>query len=644
MSTQRQPLYAAMGILTTLFVGIHLYWQRDALFETGGDERVRALLGFGSSLAYALVCLWFLRVDKSERLIQAPYVGRIIDRFGKFIAWLAMAGGFAVWAMFDTEIVGYLLIGGVLMGFAYAAAMQLCWYDGDDSSRLYALRKFVDVYPSIVKPEGHVRFNQKLWTTTLVLIIYFGMTNVLLWGLSGTAVDIFSGFRAIMAGASGSIMHLGIGPIVTASIVMQLFAGAKIIKLDLGNSEDKQVYQGVQKVLVLIMIPVESIPQVYGFLDPDPGLIANVGLGWANTIIVLQLFAGSYLVFLLDELVSKWGIGSGISLFIAAGVAQQLFVGTLSPLPTVSGASYGLANPPAGTVPMVMYIFRTASNGELISSGFETMLLTHANPIIALFSSIVVFLVVAYAEASKIELPLTHGKVRGHRGKYPIRLVYASNIPVILMAALLANVNMFTLLFWSHPVLSTVPFFGANGALSIASWLGTYEVGATTASDGLAWYVSIVNGVGDWLLPILNQSDDGFGHSLWQIIIHVIAYVTFMTLGSMMFAKFWIETTNMGPKDVAKQIERTGMQIPGFRKNPLVLEKILERYIPPVTLFSGAFVGLLAAGADLLGTVGNATGTGLLLAVGIVLRTYEQIQKEQAMEMHPVLRDFFGVE
>ena len=53
-------------------------------------------------------------------------------------------------------------------------------------------------------------------------------------------------------------------------------------------------------------------------------------------------------------------------------------------------------------------------------------------------------------------------------------------------------------------------------------------------------------------------------------------------------------------------------------------------------------MGLLAAGADLLGTVGNATGTGLLLAVGIILRTYEQIQKEQAMEMHPVLRDFFG--
>jgi preprotein translocase subunit SecY len=481
-------------------------------------------------------------------------------------------------------------------------------------------------------------------TTTIVLIIYFMMTNVMIWGLADSTMDIFSSFRAIMAGASGSIMHLGIGPIVTASIVMQLFAGAKIINLDLQDSEDKQLYQGVQKILVLLMIPIESIPQVYGFLDPHENIVAMFGLGWSNALIVSQLFLGSYLVFLMDELVSKWGIGSGISLFIAAGVAQSTFVGTLSPLPVSAGA-YSIQNPPSGVLPMIFYTLRTATNSELVSqNGFELILLNHANPLIALFSSIIVFLVVAYAESSKLELPLTHGKVRGHRGKYPIRLVYASNIPVILMAALLANLNMFTLLFWSHPVLSTVPLLGANGAWSIAPWLGSYEVGSTVASDGFAWYASMVSGVQSWLLPLLDQRGDGFGHELWQIMLHVFTYVFVMTLGSMVFAKFWIETTNMSAKDVAKQIERTGMQIPGFRKNPVVLERILERYIPPVTLFSGAFVGLLAAGADLLGTVGNATGTGLLLAVGIILRTYEQIQKEQAMEMHPFMREFFGAE
>ncbi len=638
---ERRPSGLGLTIMATIYWGALFYWLRDDLLDGAADEQTRALKMFLVSFPYVAYVMWATMTDLPDNIREIPYLGKSL----KGLIWLVFVLALAYWGWVDKAAVGFLLVGVALLGLGASMAMTCLLYSGSESSRLYALSRLVDVYPSITKPEGHVRFNQKLWTTTLVLIIYFMMTNVMIWGLSDDTLDIFSSFRAIMAGASGSIMHLGIGPIVTGSIIMQLFAGAKIIQLDLQDSSDKQLYQGVQKLLVLFMIPVESIPQVYGFLDPSVVIIDRFGIGWANAVIVSQLFIGSYLVFLLDELVSKWGIGSGISLFIAAGVAQSTFVGTLSPLPTVQGAAMSLENPPSGTLPMIFYTLRTATNSELVSqNGFELILLEHANPVAALVSSIIVFLVVAYAESSKLELPLTHGKVRGHRGQYPIRLVYASNIPVILMAALLANVNMFTLLFWSHPVLSTVPILGRNGWGSKAHWFGSYEVGATTPSDGFAWYSSMVNGVGDWLLPLLNQTGDAYGHSLGQIMTHVFVYVFFMTAGSTVFAKFWIETTNMGAKDVAKQIERTGMQIPGFRKNPVVLERILERYIPPVTLFSGAFVGLLAAGADLLGTVGNATGTGLLLAVGIILRTYEQIQKEQAMEMHPVLREFFGAD
>jgi len=638
---ERRPHAIGLATMVTIYWGALFYWLRDDLLDGAADEQTRALKMLLVSFPYVAFVMWAAMTDLPENIREIPYLGRSL----KGIIWLAFVLALTYWGWVDEAAIGYLLVGVALLGLGASMAMVCLLYSGTESSRLYGLSRLVDVYPSITKPEGHVRFNQKLWTTVLVLIIYFMMTNVMIYGLSSSTLDIFSSFRAIMAGASGSIMHLGIGPIVTGSIIMQLFAGAKIIQLDLQDSGDKQLYQGVQKLLVLFMIPIESIPQVYGFLDPSAAVISDYGIGWANVIIVSQLFIGSYLVFLLDELVSKWGIGSGISLFIAAGVAQSTFVGTLSPLPTVQGSPLSFDNPPSGTLPMIFYTLRTATNSQLVSeNGFELILLNHANPVAALASSIIVFLVVAYAESSKLELPLTHGKVRGHRGQYPIRLVYASNIPVILMAALLANVNMFTLLFWSHPVLSTVPILGRNGAWSKAHWFGAYEVGATTPTDGFAWYSSMVNGVGDWLIPLLNQTGDAYGHSLGQIMVHVFVYVFFMTAGSTVFAKFWIETTNMGTKDVAKQIERTGMQIPGFRKNPVVLERILERYIPPVTLFSGAFVGLLASGADLLGTVGNATGTGLLLAVGIILRTYEQIQKEQAMEMHPMLREFFGAE
>jgi len=120
----------------------------------------------------------------------------------------------------------------------------------------------------------------------------------MIFGLKTDVIDLFSQYRFIMAGASGSIMHLGIGPIVTASIILQLFVGAKIINLDLTNAEDKAIYQGTQKILVIAMIFIEAIPQIFGYLEPTEGLINAVGVPLADSVIVLQLVIGALIVFL----------------------------------------------------------------------------------------------------------------------------------------------------------------------------------------------------------------------------------------------------------------------------------------------------------------------------------------------------------
>ncbi len=212
----------------------------------------------------------------------------------------------------------------------------------EKKSRLYRLKPITDRLPAVKKPEGHVHFRTKMLWVIVILVFYFVMTNVFIYGLDQTqTLDIFAQYRAILAGAQGSLMHLGIGPIVTASIIMQLFVGAKIIKLDLTNKEDKAVYQSTQKFLVIVMILVEAVPQVFGYLVPSTNFTSGLntvfapggfidGQGMAQIIIIIQLFVGSYLVFLMDEVVSKWGIGSGISLFIAAGVAQAIFTGTVN--------------------------------------------------------------------------------------------------------------------------------------------------------------------------------------------------------------------------------------------------------------------------------------------------------------------------
>ncbi len=545
-------------------------------------------------------------------------------------------------------------------GLALAAIGALLFlglsYDGP-KSRLYGLKPITSRMPAVAQPKGHVHFRTKMFWTIVVLLLYFLLTNIYLYGVDqATVIDLFQSYRAILAGAQGTLMHLGIGPIVTGSIIMQLFTGAKIINLDLTDDEDKGMYQGSQKVVVVTMIFVEAIPQVFGYLTPSGSLVSSLnvaspgnGMLLADTVIIAQLVFGSYLVFLMDEVVSKWGIGSGISLFIAAGVSQQIVQGTLNWLPASAGA-VSATNPPAGTIPKAIWFFTNYNANQMASGGWEQVLLHSPNPVVALAGTATIFFIVAWTESTRIELPLSHAEARGARGRYPLRLIYASNIPVILMSALLANVSMFSILLCGNGTLSHFPYLGHQW------WVGSYPTAAqatalgvsqTTPLTGGAYYLSTVNGLESWLLPLLNYQTYGnflVGHSWWQDIAHVAIYFTVLVVGSIIFAKFWIQTTNMGPEAVARQIESSGMQIPGFRREPRVLRRVLARYIPVITVISGAAVGALAAGADLIGTVGNASGTGVLLTVGIIINLYEAMGREQLMEMNPLLRRFLGGE
>ncbi len=541
----------------------------------------------------------------------------------------------------------------IVMGILYLGLS----YKGS-RSRLYGLKPITTRMPAVTQPKGHVHFRTKMFWTIGILLMYFLLTNIYLFGVDqATVIDLFASYRAILAGAQGTLMHLGIGPIVTGSIIMQLFTGAKIINLDLTDDEDKGTYQGTQKVLVIAMIFIEAVPQVFGYLTPSASLVSSLGgaspgngLLLANAIIISQLVFGSYLVFLMDEVVSKWGIGSGISLFIAAGVSQQIIQGTLNWVPQTPGSPISAANPPSGTIPKTIYFFTHFSATQMAGGGWELVLLRAPNPIIALVGTAAIFFLVAWTESTRIELPLSHAEARGARGRYPLRLIYASNIPVILMSALLANVSVFTILLWTNPTLVHFPLIGHQW------WIGSYPSAAQATAMGIsqtqpltggAYYFSTVNGLEAWLLPILNYQQYGsflVGHQWWQGLIHVGVYFGAMVGGSILFAKFWIQTTNMGPEAVARQIEASGMQIPGFRREPRVLRRVLERYIPVITVISGAAVGALAAGADLIGTLGNASGTGVLLMVGIIINLYEAMGREQLMEMNPLLRRFLGGE
>jgi len=526
----------------------------------------------------------------------------------------------------------------------------------------YAIEPFVRRLPAVERPKGHVHFKRKLSWTLVILLLYFVLGNIPLFGLSAASIDIFSAYRAFFAGSFGSMMLLGIGPIVTASIVLQLLVGAEIIKLDLSDPRDQAIYQGTQKALVFVMVVVEALPQVMGgYLLPDTGLAGTLGvpLSIVSLLIFIQVFVGGSLIVYMDEVVSKWGVGSGVGLFIVAGISQQLVTGIINP-------ATGDAGLPVGIIPKWIDIIRLqliSFDTIFTSEGLRFILVTGG--ILALISTVMIILLVVLVESTRIEIPLAHSRVRGARGRFPVKLVYASVLPMILVRAIQANIEMIGALLAGKIGTVTTASVTGQGVTTVytgySSLLGNFiseakynaATGAAVSGSspqpvsGLMYYLSALRGPSDWM-PGMVQGSPGMvelGFSSlagWQILLHVLVDATFLIIGGIIFAIFWIETTGMGPKSVATKIHNSGLQIPGYRRNPASIERLMERYIPKVTVIGGVIIGLLTLIASLLGTLGGAGGTGLLLAVSIVYRLYEQIASEQIQEMYPMMQKYFG--
>jgi preprotein translocase subunit SecY len=457
------------------------------------------------------------------------------------------------------------------------------------------LDTLIGLFPEVKGPlQKKLPFKEKLKWTSIILLIFFIMGYIPLFGLGENALQQFE-FLSIILGASfGSILSLGIGPIVTASIVLQLLSGTGILNIDTTTPQGRQKFQGIQKVLSIFFIIFEGGVYVFmGGLAPSAVYAGTPLFFQLELFLIVQLILGGILIMFMDEVISKWGFGSGISLFIAAGVSQQVFIRAFNFLPSPTNPEIA-----AGAIPA---LFQSLSVGDV-----TTAMLMFAG----LASTIVVFAVCVYGQAMKVEIPLSFGRVRGYSMRWPLNFFYTSNIPVILVAALLANVQLVATLFekWGYPLFGT--FSGSTPVSGIVFWVTPPDIVRLLITKSFTW----VNAV------------------------QALSYTSLFVIGSVIFSIFWMQTANMDAASQAKQIMASGLQIPGFRRDERVLEKILSRYIWALTVVGGAAVGLLGALADLTGALSQ--GTGILLAVMIVYKLYEEIAKQHMMDMHPSLKKF----
>jgi preprotein translocase subunit SecY len=451
--------------------------------------------------------------------------------------------------------------------------------------------------PEVAPPtQKKLGFKEKLKWTMIILVLFFVMGLVPLFGLGQNALQQFEILSIILGASFGSIISLGIGPLVTASIVLQLLNGSGLIKFDLTTHDGKKTFQGVQKLMSIFFVLFEGAIYVFmGGLAPPEALVGTSSYFTIQLLLVFQLFLGGILIMFMDEVVSKWGFGSGISLFIAAGVSQSVFIRALSPLPSPNNPEIM-----TGAIPS---LFQSLARGDP-----QTAILMLS----MVLSTVIIFVIAVYAQSMKVEIPLSFGRIRGHGIRWPLSFVYTSNIPVILISALMANIQLWAHLLqsWGHPLLGT--FVGNTPTTGFVAWIASPDI------------------VGKLIRGSLTGSD----------IAHSIVYMLFLICGAVVFSWFWVQTSGMDARSQAKQIMKSGLQIPGFRKDERVLEKLLDRYILPLTFMGAIVVGFLSGLADISGALTN--GTGLLLTVMIVYRLYEDIARQHLMDMNPMMRKFMG--
>jgi len=449
-----------------------------------------------------------------------------------------------------------------------------------------ALQPVFRLMPEVKPPAEEVPLQKKIMWSALSLVLFFIMGKITLVGIDVARQEYLAGLQTILASQMGSLISAGIGPIVLSSIILQMLVGAKFINLDLSNPADKAKFQSLQKFFAILLCFFEAA----AYTVTGTPLLAKPGF---MMLVVAQVALGSIILLYLDELVSKYGIGSGIGLFIAGGVSGAFF--------------WQIFRPPTPLEPTGGVIMQFIGS---LSTGANFLLFL---PILV---ALIIFVIVVFAEGMHVNIPITMG-ARGMGGRFPVKLLYVSNLPVILAIALFANIQLWATVTAQIPVVGDV--------LATLAW-------ATTSPFNL--FNDIIVRVGaEGPITALNF----MAPQIFQAAI----YMTILLACCVVFGIFWVNMGGQSPSAVADQLQKSGMYIPGFRRDKRIIEGILNRYIPTITILGSLFVGLLA-GLGNMALGGLSSGTGILLTVGIVYRMYEQLAREQMVAMHPILGRLFG--
>lgn len=386
--------------------------------------------------------------------------------------------------------------------------------------------------------------------------------------------------------ANFSIMLIGLGPYINASIIMQLLTKA-IPALENMNKDGEFGRKKINQYTRLLTLPlaiVQSIGAIY-LVRQQALQISGIGDITANSslaqwiLMVAALTGGSMILMWLGELITEQSVGNGISLLITVGIVSRL-------PQTISQVASAIVNNDKKIV-----IF-----GKHLPIDSHALLISFI--ILVVVFAVTVLLVKLNEAARKITIHYAK-RVQGNRTYGGVTTV----LPVKMITA------------------GVVPIIFAVAFLSVPSFAG--QLIANSGSEHLRHLgANLVN----WFQSPSASTFDAGG---WQPWIYPVVYFTLV----FVFTYFYTSIT-FNAKEIAENLQRQGGFIEGVRSGTQT-EKYLSKVVNRLTLFGAISLGFLAllpiVGQVFLKTSIAIGGTSILILVSVSLETMRAIESRALM-------------
>lgn len=458
------------------------------------------------------------------------------------------------------------------------------------SVRLLDLVKFfAPILPEIEFPDEKISLDEKV-IFTIGSGLLFILSQLPIYGLVKDATlnmaDPYPALRPLFALEQGSLLELGLLPIITSAFAWQIAAGLRLVNVNFNYAQDRELFQSAQKLTAVFLASVFAIGLIAsGYYNPVLAGFSEESTPYGSyALIFVQIVGWNFLLNLIAEVIDKgYGFGSGPLCFIALNAATQL-VRDVVGLEAVTAVPGGEPE----TYGVVTYLIRALFSMDLktIKDAFVGIFYRSGFPNLpSILILVVTGLATIVLQNFRIELPVRSNKARGSANVYPIRLLYTGALPVLFAFTVLANAQ----LFFHFASIAVEPFYPVVGnVLETRS-----ETGAVVS--GISFYLS---------------SPASFTESVLSPIRAVVFSSSVVVLATS-FAAFWAQVSGSSPKDIAKTFKDQSIIIAG--KRDVSIAKELSRVVP-VASVTGAFA---LAGVALVGELLGASGKTVAVTVGV---------------------------